>query len=135
MGEQNTLKVTSIAELQSYKEGKIIELPPFAEGQPFVARVRRPSMLVLAKSGKIPNSLLSAAGDLFTKGGSNMDTDNPRLLADMYGVCHLIAEATLIEPTLKDIEDAGLELTDDQLMTIFNYSQAGAQALEPFRQV
>lgn len=132
---ENNLKVTSLADLQSYKDGSIVELPAFAEGQPFVARVRRPSMLVLAKSGKIPNSLMSAASELFTKGGSDMDIDNPKLLSDMYDVCHLIAESTLIEPTLADIEGVGLNLTDDQLMAIFNYSQVGVQALDSFRQV
>ena len=133
--ENNTLKVTSLTDLQGYKEGKVVQLPDFAEGQPLIARVRRPSMLVLAKSGKIPNSLMSAASELFTKGGSDMDIDNPKLLSDMYDVCHLIAESTLIEPTLADIEGVGLTLTDDQLMAIFNYSQVGVQALDSFRQI
>lgn len=133
--ENNTLKVTSLTDLQGYKEGKVVQLPDFAEGQPLIARVRRPSMLVLAKSGKIPNSLMSAASELFTKGGSDMDIDNPKLLSDMYDVCHLIAESTLIEPTLADIESVGLTLTDDQLMAIFNYSQVGVQALDSFRQI
>jgi len=133
--ENNTLKVTSLIDLQGYKEGKVVQLPDFAEGQPLIARVRRPSMLVLAKSGKIPNSLMSAASELFTKGGSDMDIDNPKLLSDMYDVCHLIAESTLIEPTLADIEGVGLTLTDDQLMAIFNYSQVGVQALDSFRQI
>lgn len=127
--------VTTIAELQSYKVGKVVELPDFAEGQPLVARVRRPSMLVLAKQGKIPNSLLGSAAQLFTKGGSGMDADNTQMLSDMYDVCHIIAESSLMEPTLAEIEGAGLQLTDDQMMAIFNYSQVGVKALESFRSV
>lgn len=128
-------KVTSITDLQSYKNGTVVQLPDFAEGQPLVARVRRPSMLVLAKRGKIPNTLLGTAANLFAKGGEGMDADNTQMLADMYDVCHIIAESTLIEPTLADIEACGLELTDDQMMAIFNYTQVGTKALESFRGV
>lgn len=128
-------RVTTLVDLQGYNKGTVVKLPDFAEGQPLIARVRRPSMLVLAKQGKIPNSLLGAAGQLFTKGGAGLDSDNIKMLSDMYDVCHIIAESSLIEPSLKDIENAGLELTDDQMMAIFNYSQIGMKALEQFRQV
>ena len=128
-------RITTVADLQSYKNGKVVQLPDFAEGQPLIARVRRPSMLVLAKQGKIPNTLMGAAANLFTKGGEGMDADNTKMLADMYDVCHIIAESTLMEPTLADIEGAGLELTDDQMMAIFNYTQVGTKALESFRVV
>jgi len=128
------MRITSFTDLQSYAAGSVIRLPDFAEGQPFVARVRRPSMLVLAKQGKIPNTLLNAAGELFTKGGSGMDSDNERMLGDMYDIMRIICEASLIQPSLKDIENAGMELSDNQMMAIFNYSQAGVKALESFRQ-
>lgn len=127
------MEVTSVSDLQSYAAGTIVRFPDFAEGQPLVARVRRPSMLVLAKSGKIPNTLLSAAGELFAKGGGSLDTDNDRMLGDMYDIMHIICESALIQPTLKDIEGAGLSLSDDQMMAIFNYSQAGIKALGSFR--
>lgn len=127
-------KITTIHDLQGYVGGKIVRLPDFAEGQPLVARVKRPSLLIMAKQGKIPNTLLGAAGELFTKGGSGVDADNTRMLGDMYDVCHLIAEASLVEPSLAEIESVGLELTDDQMMALFNYSQVGTKALESFRQ-
>ena len=126
--------VTSASDLQNYAAGVVVRFPDFAEGQPFVARVRRPSMLVLAKSGKIPNNLLGTAGELFSKGGAGLDADNENMLSDMYDIMHIISEATLIQPSLQEIEAAGLELSDDQMMAIFNYSQAGVKALEPFRQ-
>lgn len=120
-------------DLQKYASGTVVRFPDFAEGQPFVARVRRPSMLVLAKSGKIPNSLLTAAGQLFTGGGSGVDADNADMLAQIYDICKIICEAALIQPTMKDIESAGMSLSDDQLMAIFNYTQSGIKALESFR--
>lgn len=124
---------TTIFDLQAYSKGTLVRFPDFAEGQPFVARVRRPSMLVLAKQGKIPNSLLTSANELFSKGGAGMDADNESMLSDVYDVTEIICEAALKEPTYQQIKDAGLELSDDQLMAIFNYTQTGAKALESFR--
>ena len=127
------MNITSIADLQSYAKGTVVRFPDFAEGQPFVARVRRPSMLVLAKQGKIPNSLLTAAGELFSKGGAGMDADNENMLSDVYGICEVIARASLVQPTYDEIQQAGMELSDDQIMAIFNYTQNGVKALESFR--
>lgn len=127
------MQITTISDLQSYAKGTLVRFPDFAEGQPFIARVRRPSMLVLAKQGKIPNSLLNSANELFSKGGGGMDADDDNMLADIYSICEIICESALKEPTYQQIKDAGLELSDDQLMAIFNYTQSGAKALESFR--
>lgn len=130
---EEAMKITTFADLQSYAGGTVVRFPDFGDGQPFVARVRRPSMLVLAKQGKIPNTLLVAAGELFAKGGGGIDTDNEKMLGDMYDICHIICEACLMQPTMKEIESAGMELSDDQLMAVFNYTQTGVKALESFR--
>lgn len=127
------MNITTLADLQSYAAGTIVRFPDFAEGQPFVARVRRPSMLVLAKQGKIPNTLLTAAGELFSKGGAGMDADNENMLSDVYGICEVIARASLVQPTYDEIQQAGMEFSDDQIMAIFNYTQNGVKALESFR--
>ncbi len=127
------MSITSIADLQSYANGTVVRFPDFGDGQPFVARVRRPSMLVLAKQGKIPNSLLGTAGELFAKGGAGIDSDNQNMLGDMYGIMDIIATAALVEPSMEQIKSCGLELSDDQMMAIFNYAQAGVKALESFR--
>lgn len=128
------MHITTVSDLQSYATGTVVRFPDFGDGQPFVARVRRPSMLVLAKQGKIPNSLLTTAGELFAKGGGGLDSDNENMLGDMYNIMDIIATAALIQPTMEEIKSVGLELSDDQLMAIFNYSQTGIKALESFRQ-
>lgn len=128
------MHITTVSDLQSYAAGTVVRFPDFGDGQPFVARVRRPSMLVLAKQGKIPNSLLTAAGELFSKGGGGLDADNENMLSDMYNIMDIIATAALIQPSMDEIKSVGLELSDDQMMAIFNYSQAGVKALESFRQ-
>lgn len=125
--------ITSLSDLNEYAKGTIVKFSDFAEGQPFVARVRRPSLLVLSKQGKIPNTLMNSANSLFTSGGSGLDVADEKLLADMYDICHIIAENCLLQPTLQEIESVGLNLTDEQLMEIFNFSQSGTKALESFR--
>lgn len=127
------LRITSISDLHMYGKGAIVRLPDFAEGQPFVARLRRPSMLVLAKQGKIPNTLLASANTLFAKGGAGADIDNPKMMADMYDVMEVIARAALMEPTYDEIRECDVTLSDQQMMAIFSYTQNGIEALGSFR--
>lgn len=127
------MEVTSISQLHAYAEGALVELPPFGEGQPFVAKMRRPSMLLLAKLGKIPNTLLGTANKLFSE--SKLDNNNEQMLAEFYSVIEAIVEASFIQPTYKEIKEAGLTLSDDQLMFVFNYTQQGVTALNTFRSI
>ena len=126
------LQITSFADLEKYSKGQLVELPAFAEGQPFVARIKRPSMLALIKSGKIPNSLLKTAGELFAEGLPDVKEDD-QVMSKVFDVFDYVAEACLVEPTYQQIKEAGMELSDDQYMFIFNYTQRGVKALESFR--
>lgn len=123
--------VTSISQLSEYSKGQLVELPAFAKDQPFFARLRRPSMLALASSGKIPNTLLGAANKLFD---NSLDTNSTSMLKDFYDVIDTIMESAFVEPTYQQIKDAGVQLSDDQLIFVFNYTQQGVKALEQFRQ-
>lgn len=135
------LKVTSIEELKSYTKGDIVELPEFGNGQKFVARLKRPSMLALMKSGKIPNSLLQSANTLFEKGPSgvlnsknvNMENIPENVMSQMFDIMDIICESSFVEPTYKQIKDSNIELTDEQLLFVFSYSQNGVKDLESFR--
>lgn len=125
------LQITPITTLKEYAGGEIVQFPPFSENKPFVARVKRPSMMVLMKTGKIPNSLLSAANALFS--GSMKIENDPDIYREILGVIEVLAEASFVEPTWGEIRDAGIELTDEQYTFLFNYIQRGVKALEPFR--
>lgn len=127
------LKVTTLSKLKEYAKGEVVELPPFAENQPFVVRAKRPSMMNLVRYGKIPNSLLTKANSLFMSGGQTLPVNDDKLLDDIMCIIDVIAEDFFIEPTYKEIKDAGVVLTDDQMLFVFNYSQKGVKALEPFR--
>lgn len=129
-----TLKVTSIEELREVAKGTIVELPPFAPGHPFVARLKRPSMLVMAKRGQIPNTLLTSANTLFESGvGAGFDSMDQDMLQKCFEVFDLMCEASFVEPTYKELKAAGVELTDEQYMFVFGYSQNGVADLESFR--
>ena len=127
-----TEQVTSLEQLKQYANGNIVRLPDFAEGQPFYAKLKRPSILGMAKQGKIPNSLLVKTNELFVQSGS-LDTEENSMMQEIYDVIDLIADETFVEPTYKEIKSTGIQLTDEQMMFIFNYSQQGVKALESFR--
>lgn len=133
--ESKNLVPTSINEIAEYKKGTIVELPPFGDGQPFIARMSRPSMLSLVKKGKIPNTLINKATSLFAKGVNALGGSGKESIDvnELFDVIEAIADSALIEPTLSDIRSVGMELTDDQLMAIFAYTQKGVKALEQFR--
>lgn len=131
LGESN---VTSFEDLKRYARGTIVRLPDFADGQPFIAKVKRPSLLALAKAHKIPNALLETAENMFN---GNTTTKNAKVskntLGEMMELCEIIARATLISPTYDEILEAGLELADNQFMALFSYSQVGIKGLNRFR--
>lgn len=127
------LKVTDIESLKKYSNGTVVELPSFSKGQPFVARLKRPSLLGMVKQGKIPNTLLVRANELFVQTGAGFDVEEENMMEQMFDVLELMAGETFVEPTYKEIKEAGIQLTDEQLMFIFNYAQQGVRALESFR--
>ena len=123
--------ITSISDIRKYTQGSVIRLPSFDGEHPFYAKVKRPSLLVMVKTGKIPNSLINQATQLFQKGASSLGKDNT--VSDMYDIMETICEAALVQPTYMEIKEAGLSLTDEQMMAIFSYTQQGVKALEQFR--
>lgn len=126
-------QVTTIEELKSYQHGQLVELPSFAEGQPFIARLRRPSLMVLIKSGKIPNQLIAMATKMFANGGGAIDSDDADSITELLDVVDVLAEAAFVQPTYKQLQEAGIQLTDDQYMALFSYTQNGVEGLKSFR--
>lgn len=126
-------RVTSISELKEYSSGSIVKLPDFSEGQPFYARLRRPSLMNMARKGMIPNDLLVTANELFTNKAVNVvNVQDEKFMERMFGVMDTMCEAVFVEPTYKELVDAGIELTDEQYMFVFTYTQQGVNALKPF---
>lgn len=128
------MRVTTLEELKEYSKGQIMTLPPFAEGQPFVVRLIRPSLTDMIADGTIPNPLIQSASTIFMKGANKINSSSPEDMKAFVAVMDSICKKALREPTLKDVEDAGLRLTDEQKSAIMGYVQYGAKALESFRQ-
>ena len=127
-------KITSIDELKAMSQGEIVKFPPFAQGSDFYARLRRPSMLKLAESGKIPNKLLRTANTLFNGTVDRELDEDDDFMKDLFSLIDVLADAVFVEPAWSEIKEAGVELTDEQYMFIFNYTQRGVNQLEPFRE-
>lgn len=125
------LKVTNIEDLKKVAQGEVIQLPQFGQGIPFNARVKRVSLLNLVRKGVVPNKLLSAAEELFYgKQSSKENVD----LTQMTDVMYIMAENALVEPSIEDLKSVKLELTDEQIVALFNYTQEGVSELDSFRE-
>lgn len=131
MSDQKIIKATSLEDLVRASQGTLVELPAFAPDIPFIAKLKRPSLLALLREGKIPNQLISTASELFA--GGKVDTDDDKALSNLFGVLDSICEAAFVEPTYEEIKSSGVVLTDEQLMAVFNYTQRGVSALNSFR--
>ena len=110
------MAVTSIEDLKKIAEGQEVELIGWGE-EPFVCKLKRPSMLGLVANGDIPNPLLNAAYILFNGVKTTKDVIN---MKEQKELLTIMAKAAMVEPTYDDLEKIGLELTDAQLLEIYN---------------
>ena len=130
------MDVTTLDELREYSGGTVVELPPFSDDQPFVARLRRPNVSSLLVDGGIPNELMHTAMILFAAEEDKDEKTEEEKLEDIretQRVLQYAAEQCLVSPTYEEIRNAGLELTDAQLTGIYNFLQTGVRELAFFR--
>lgn len=136
-GTKKEMKPTSFETLKKYSNGVVIELSPFSETQPFVCRLKRPELLDVIESG-IPNELLGVAYKLFNpedeKNENKSAEEEFKTSSDFRKVLECIAEATMVEPTYKEVLDAGMKLSTIQLMEIYDYVNTGVEKLKFFRE-
>ena len=123
------MAVTSLENLKKLSEGQEVELPGWDE-EPFICKLKRPSLLGLVEGGQIPNPLLNAAYILFNGAKTQKDVLN---LKDQKELLDIVARAAMVEPTYQQLKDIGLELTDLQLLDIYNFTQLGVRSLISFR--
>lgn len=123
--------ITSITDIVKYTSGTIVRLPDFADGAPFIAKLKRPSMMQMIRAGKIPNTLITQATQLFKSGANSLGKENT--VDDLFVIMEVVCEEALVSPKYSEIKNAGVTLSDDQMMAIFSYTQQGVKALEQFR--
>lgn len=126
-------EITSIDKLKEYSSGEIVELPSFSADRPFVAKLRRPSLLAMAKQKTIPNTLLAQANALFFGDINRNGKHDEDALVKLFDVIEILCHSAFIEPTYDEIKEAGIDLTDQQYLAVFNYTQEGVRSLSNFR--
>ncbi|MBV4447503.1 hypothetical protein KM799_12895 [Clostridium tyrobutyricum] len=125
----NELKVTSMEELKN-QSTEIIELSPFVGDKPICVRTKRLSILGLCQDGSIPNQLLGVARKLFYQ------EDIQKVDLKEYGqIIDIICKNTLVEPSIEQLKETNLKLTDEQKFELWAYSQQGIEGLKSFRKV
>ncbi len=117
-----------LADAKARTEIQLVELPGFGDGKPWYAKLRRVSLLGLAKAGKIPNPLMATVTELYQTGVCK--SSDLALAAD---VMLMMAGEALVQPTMEELEASSVPLTDEQLTAIYLYAQRGVDALRPFR--
>lgn len=129
MAKDTPLQVTSLESIKEQLADKVVQLPGFTpEGEPFNARLHRLSLLELAESGSIPNELIGAVSQLYAKGAAGIEG-----IQQTAKAFHFIAGKSLVEPSYQQLKEAGLSLTDGQLLSIYLYSVGGVESLKSFR--
>lgn len=129
-------KVCTLEDLKKAFGGELVDLPGTSEDYPTITvRLRRPSLLDMVKRGKIPNELLEEANGLFVKGAQGVAMSNLKnsdMMKDLCQILDVVCEAAFVEPKYNDLKSAGIVLTDEQLLAVFNYTQNGVDALKQF---
>ena len=106
------------------KATRVIEIPGFEPGELFSVRVKNVGVLSMIIGGKLPNSLLAMATQLFpdTQSSESLQKSTDKLLNDpealkaMSQMMRAIAKEALIEPKYEDIAEG---ITDEQIQSIF----------------
>ena len=121
------MAITSIEEFKN-KAHSIIDLPGFGPGEKVTVKVRKVSILGLASSGKIPNSLMGTVTKLFNANTKEQQVSATNNVIEMTQLMNLIAKNSLVEPEYEEVKEY---LTDEQLNGIFEYAMGGVKDITP----
>lgn len=106
------------------KATRVIEIPGFEPGELFSVKVKNVGVLSMIIGGKLPNSLLVMATQLFPDTQSNESLqkstdkllDDPEALKAMSQMMRAVVKEALVEPKYEDIAEG---ITDEQIQSIF----------------
>ena len=85
-------------QLKTRSQGNLVEIPGFGN-ETFTVRLRKPNMLTLLKSGKIPNDLMSTAEELFASTKNGKKSYSGKELSDLCNMMEAFCEACLLNTT------------------------------------
>lgn len=127
------MAVTPIHEIiaQANVQPEEITIAGWKPDSEITVRVKRPSFYYLIANKAALNPLIPELDKLFVKhdrsSHKNAGSDFAKAL-----IC--IARECLVEPTFSQLEEAGVELTSDQLTELSLYATEGAEYLRSFRE-
>ncbi|CAM3004805.1 hypothetical protein HAHI6034_10870 [Hathewaya histolytica] len=123
------MTITSIDDMkkQQYVEAT---LPGWGIDDTITVKLKHFSLLDAASKGNIPNPLIGPVLDLFK--GEGINVQEIQGLKSFSEVQNLFCELCLMEPTFKELKEAGIELTEEQKYIIYQFATGGAKALIPF---
>lgn len=106
------------------KATRVIEIPGFEPGELFSVKVKNVGVLSMIIGGKLPNSLLVMATQLFPDAQSSDSLqkstdkllDDPEALKAMSDMMRAVVKEALVEPKYEDIAEG---ITDEQVQSIF----------------
>lgn len=132
------LQITSLEQLKKVKQTQIINLGKFEDGTEFIAELKRPDLLAFMTEGKIPNTLLQEAAEVFNGKTATMDKatieNDTTALKQLGELLEFLCEETLVNPSYSEIKSIGITLPLEMKTTILTYVQAGIEGLKSFRE-
>lgn len=123
--------IWTMEEMLAAAAPKDVMLSGWNEGEEVHVKLRRPSLINMATGGQVPNPLIGVVAKLLTGSQEKIGTASEQESSE--AMKH-IARAALAEPTLKQLEEAGVSLTDQQYMEIYAWVLGGLEGLDRFRQ-
>jgi len=122
--------ITNIDDIKTKLDVEV-ELSGWTDDEPFRCVLRRPSMHQMVAAGIVPNPLIPTVERLFTATVPKELTPDERQQESEALIA--IARATLREPSMAQLEEAGIQLTDNQILEIYAFAITGAKGLSSFR--
>lgn len=121
-----------MSEILNIKELKdmsttILEIPDFKNEGTVNIRVKRPSIMGMAIQGKIPNNLMAVASKVAGLKSDNKETS----VKELGQIYELYCRAVMVEPTYDELKNY---ITDDQLLSIYEWAIGEGKQLENFRE-
>lgn len=135
-------KALSVDDIKkSLDSGYQVEITGFrADEDPedsFPCVLKKIDLLAWLINGKVPNELTTAVEDLFNLSKAKKKTveeyNDIDQIREGYKLNEWIARESMVEPKFDDLKDAGVYLSQQQLLDIYVFQMNGVNALKQFR--
>ena len=124
--------ITSIEDIRGVAAPEIVELSGWTSEDVFVCKLRKTGIFEMQMKGDIPDPVLKIIQKMLSKVTYEKKA-YPEFGQQTAQAFYYVARSCLADPTLEDLEDADVHLTDMQLTEIFAYRVGGFPMLRKYR--